>query len=282
MALPTSTVATDNISSLENLPNDTGDSPLTPAQLKAAFDKFAVEWTAFYNTHVVANAATLDDLAAVVTGDIPDGSLSLAKLDTDVATQTELNAVNSDLGGTGRTTETIKGAYDLINLAVPTGTPLMWTTSTPPTGYLKRNGAAISRTTYAALFAVISTIYGAGDGSTTFNLPDDRGLVERGWDDGKGYDTGRVFGSYQADDNKLHGHTFTGTAVPPHTHEYYQYNGTSVGSVYPQRNSADNPTVNATFTTGASGGHTPAGTISNTGSTEVTMKNRAYLPIIKY
>lgn len=69
--------------------------------------------------------------------------------------------------------------------------------STAPTGWLKANGAAISRTTYAALFAAIGATFGAGDGSTTFNLPDLRGQFPRGWDDGRGVDAGRAFGSAQ-------------------------------------------------------------------------------------
>jgi microcystin-dependent protein len=53
-----------------------------------------------------------------------------------------------------------------------TGTILPWSTVTPPSGFLECDGSAVSRSTYAALFAVISDTYGAGDGSTTFNLPD--------------------------------------------------------------------------------------------------------------
>lgn len=71
--------------------------------------------------------------------------------------------------------------------------------STAPAGWLKANGAAVSRTAYAALFAEIGTTYGAGDGFNTFNLPDLRGEFIRGWDDGRGVDAGRAFGSYQAD-----------------------------------------------------------------------------------
>ena len=52
----------------------------------------------------------------------------------------------------------------------------MYAGTTPPDGWLLCDGSAVSRTTYAALFAVIGTTYGAGDGSTTFNLPDLRGL----------------------------------------------------------------------------------------------------------
>lgn len=69
--------------------------------------------------------------------------------------------------------------------------------STAPVGYLKANGAAVSRTAYSALFASVGTTFGAGDGATTFNLPDLRGEFLRGWDDGRGVDTGRVFGSAQ-------------------------------------------------------------------------------------
>ena len=55
---------------------------------------------------------------------------------------------------------------------IPTATIIPWSTASVPSGFLECNGAAVSRTTYAALFAVISTTYGAGDGSSTFNLPD--------------------------------------------------------------------------------------------------------------
>ena len=82
---------------------------------------------------------------------------------------------------------------------VPSGAVLYFAGQTAPTGWLKANGAAVSRTAYAALFAAIGTTYGAGDGSTTFNLPDLRGEFMRGWDDGRGIDRGRAFGSAQGD-----------------------------------------------------------------------------------
>ena len=74
-----------------------------------------------------------------------------------------------------------------------------------PQGWLKCNGAAISRSTYASLFKIIGTTFGAGNGTTTFNLPDLRGEFIRGWDDARGIDTGRAFGSAQAA-SKLLGH----------------------------------------------------------------------------
>lgn len=67
----------------------------------------------------------------------------------------------------------------------------------PPTGWLKANGAAVSRTAYAELFASIGTTFGAGDGKTTFNLPDMRGEFIRGLDDGRNADTARSLGSWQ-------------------------------------------------------------------------------------
>lgn len=86
---------------------------------------------------------------------------------------------------------------DGIEVAPP-GKTAHFAMSTAPLGWLKANGAAVSRTAYAALFSAIGTMYGAGDGSTTFNLPDMRGEFVRGWDDGRGVDSGRVFGSAQS------------------------------------------------------------------------------------
>lgn len=71
--------------------------------------------------------------------------------------------------------------------------------TTPPSGWLKANGAAVSRTTYAELFAAIGTTFGAGDGRTTFNLPDLRGEFIRGLDDGRNIDRGRRLGTAQGD-----------------------------------------------------------------------------------
>ena len=94
---------------------------------------------------------------------------------------------------------------DLLGI-VPSGTVLYFAGQTAPAGWLKANGAAVSRTAYAALFAAIGTTYGAGDGRSTFNLPDLRGEFLRGWDDGRGVDTGHLFGSAQADAMRQHYH----------------------------------------------------------------------------
>lgn len=80
---------------------------------------------------------------------------------------------------------------------VPTGSVFYFATQTAPEGYLVCDGSAISRSSFPSLFALIGSMYGAGDGSTTFNLPDLRGEFIRGYDNGRGVDPGRGFGSWQ-------------------------------------------------------------------------------------
>ena len=81
--------------------------------------------------------------------------------------------------------------------------------TSPPDGYLIANGATVSRVAYPTLFNRIGTRYGAGNGTTTFVLPDLRGEVIRGYDDGRGIDPGRGFGSVQLDALQGHGHQNT-------------------------------------------------------------------------
>jgi len=87
-----------------------------------------------------------------------------------------------------------------------------------PAGWLACNGAAISRTAFAGLFARIGTHYGAGDGTTTFNVPDMRGLFPRAFDDGRGVDPGRAFGSFQDMALQSHAHSASAAAVGDHLH----------------------------------------------------------------
>jgi len=54
---------------------------------------------------------------------------------------------------------------------IPTATIVPWSSSSVPTGFLECDGAAVSRSTYSALFAIVGTTYGAGDGASTFNVP---------------------------------------------------------------------------------------------------------------
>ena len=104
---------------------------------------------------------------------------------------------------------------------VPSGAIMGFALSAVPSGWLECDGSAVSRTTYAALFSAISTMYGVGDGSTTFNLPDYRGEFLRGYDHGRGADpdaatrtnrgdgtTGNNIGTKQIDAFKAHTHTY--------------------------------------------------------------------------
>jgi phage-related tail fiber protein len=88
----------------------------------------------------------------------------------------------------------------------PAGLVAYFARSSAPAGWLKANGAAISRTAYADLFAAIGTSFGEGDGFNTFNLPDARGEFLRCWDDGRDVDGGREFASYQSDRMQDHYH----------------------------------------------------------------------------
>lgn len=114
----------------------------------------------------------------------------------------------------------ISGTSGLQASALPylVGQVCFFAMPTPPLGFLKCNGAAVSRSTYSALFNAIGTLYGAGNGSTTFNLPDARGEFIRGWDDGRGVDAGRGIGSWQAGQ------------MPSHTHRVSTQAGTNGGA----------------------------------------------------
>ena len=166
----------------------------------------------------------------------------------------------------------LNSASSQLGLGNPPGTIITFAGNTAPTGYLACNGAAVDRVTYADLFAVCGTLYGSGDGSTTFNLPDLRGEFVRGWDDGRSIDSGRVFGSTQNSANKSHTHNITD---PGHTH-----NITAI--------SDDDRTVAAGSESGGnavSSGVTDTGvtgiTIDNDGLTEARPRNIALLYCIK-
>ena len=102
-----------------------------------------------------------------------------------------INAVDD-----GNLTTFVNNLVIALGAAAP-GMIQYFATGTPPAGFLKANGAQVSRTTYANLFAVTGTLYGAGNGTTTFHLPDLRGEFLRGWDDGRLVDGGRAIGSGQ-------------------------------------------------------------------------------------
>ena len=104
----------------------------------------------------------------------------LAEL-TDVASDDLLVVVDkSDTSMADSGTDKKVKKSNLVKDTVPAGVIEMFRGSTAPTGYLLCDGSAVSRTTYSALFTAISTTYGAGDGSTTFNVPNLKGKVAVG------------------------------------------------------------------------------------------------------
>jgi phage-related tail fiber protein len=157
--------------------------------------------------------------------------------------------------------------------------------TTAPAGFLKANGAAISRTTYADLFAIIGTNFGAGDGSTTFNLPDLRGEFLRAWDDGRGVDSGRALNTSQASQNLSHAHAATSASAGAHTHtvtlprDMASYTAGSNENAVSGDETRDG---NGSFATSSAGAHTHTITISADGGNEARPRNVALLACIKY
>ena len=125
----------------------------------------------------------------------------------ELATQAETDAGTDTIRAV--TPATLHAAAPSLGIVTPSGTVVAFAGAAAPSGYLICDGSAVSRTTYAALFAVISTTYGPGDGSTTFNLPDLRAEFIRGLDNGRGEDPGRTLGSFQSDQIAAHSHDIT-------------------------------------------------------------------------
>ncbi len=162
--------------------------------------------------------------------------------------------------------------------------------SSAPTGWLKANGAAINRTTYAVLFAAIGTTYGAGNGTTTFNIPELRGEFLRALDDGRGIDTARALGSAQSSQNLAHIHTATSETVADHNHNsgiYTRllrapYAGSLTGFDTTGSGSEQAVGPGDSAAIADAGGHTHVLTIDSSGGAEARPRNVALLACIKY
>lgn len=107
----------------------------------------------------------------------------------------------------GTSSNQIPLVQNVATLAIPAGAIMPFAMSSIPSGWLECDGSAVSRSTYSALIAAIGLQFGAGNGSTTFNLPDLRGYFVRGWSHGSSIDSGRSFGSTQLDEIKAHTHS---------------------------------------------------------------------------
>ena len=174
--------------------------------------------------------------------------------------------------------------FDGANLTgiegIPTATIVPWSDSSVPSGFLECNGSAVSRSTYADLFAIIGTTYGSGDGSTTFDLPDLQDNVAVGKSGTKNLastggantvtSTGNVGGSTA-------NATLSTTQLSPHVHGVLGgYQATNQGSYFLQGNATNR--TNQTSTTGDGGGH--AHNMSATFSGDATSVVQPYLTII--
>lgn len=159
-----------------------------------------------FNTLVsdLANALTTSvasDGQTPMTGNLPMGGnkvigLAAAAANGDAVCYEQIN--NGTLG-----------AY-----FVPSGALIDYAGVTPPAGFLLCDGSAVSRATYAALFAAISTTWGAGDGSTTFNVPDLRGQTTIGSGTGTGLTARTVGATYIGEER----HVLTTTELAAHNH----------------------------------------------------------------
>lgn len=185
--------------------------------------------------------------------------------------------------------------------------------STPPQNTIKANGAELSRVLFWRLWKHAQESgnlvdqsskdkgnFGTGDGSTTFTIPDHRGVVGRGFDDGAGLDSAPTLGRYQADNNKSHNHSMNGAGshnhsgttntTGNHSHSTTHYVAIGNGGSYPVGFGSvggsfgvnTNTTGNHahSFTTSTTGNHTH--TINASGAAEATMKNTTFLYCIRY
>lgn len=137
--------------------------------------------------------------------------------------------------------------------------------SVVPEGFIECNGANISRITYSTLFAKIGTIYGSGDGSTTFKIPDLRGEFIRGFDNGRGTDSGRGIGSWQNHE------------VISHKHRYI-IGGYDDGNFSGGTSGSQNPAADAGGAKLANAGIE----VASYGGAETRPRNRAMMYCIKY
>lgn len=184
------------------------------------------------------------------------------------------------------------GGWVLLNPSVDTtllanvGDIKIWSGATLPTGYLWANGQAVSRSTYAALFSIIGAGYGAGDGSTTFNVPDLCGRAPFGADDMGGIAAkGRVtsagsgiggsltsFGGVQSvtlTTAQIPSHTHTGTTGTQSANHTHSYSGTTSGQSQTHTHSQSISDATAALTPGGTSFHTGSGGAVQTGNASV-------------
>ena len=228
LALKASPTFTGNVGvpagTVSSLPIRRSDDTNTGIYFSAA-DTLDIATGGTRRAHFDSNGITIRDRKALRLRDTSNSNFVAIRAPSDVSSDVTLTLPSSD----GNANDVLQSdgsgnlSFTALPQAVPTGSVHLMASTTVPSGYLKCNGAAVSRTTYADLFAEIGTAFGAGDGSSTFNVPDLRGEFVRGWDDSRGVDSGRNFATAQGDQNKQHNHSATATSTvtdPGHNHVY--------------------------------------------------------------
>lgn len=151
----------------------------------------------------------------------PTGSSDLTSPDHAGQHADANDAIEALQAKVGINSSAVTSSHDyLIRNNTPSGVINMWATASAPTGWLLCDGTAVSRTTYAGLFAVLGTTYGAGNGTSTFNLPNFKGRVPVGLDSTQvEFDAlGEVGGAKT--------HTLVTAEMPSHTHTQDSHNHT--------------------------------------------------------
>lgn len=178
-----------------------------------------------------------------------------------------------------------KEYFDTMMTRIPPGLIGYYAMTAPPAGWLRADGSQVSRTVYSALFAAIGTLYGSGNGSTTFHLPDLRAEFIRGLDNGRGVDSGRSLGSTQFSANLYHSHY--GSTDYSGYHNHLITNRGDRAPMFPMSQEGNRvygdedyyPTVPSY--TEAGGGHSHSVSISGDGGGESRPRNVAMLACIK-
>jgi hypothetical protein len=171
---------------------------LDTVETNAKDDQTAAEIKTLLNSNQLVTAQFAND--SITADKIADDAVNDSKLSHTGVTAGTYGTASAipalTINTQGRITAASTNAVS-IPAGIPAGAVMAFAQTTAPSGWLICNGTAISRTSYAALFAAIGTTYGAGDGSSTFNLPELRGEFIRGLDNGRGIDSSRANGSFQ-------------------------------------------------------------------------------------
>ena len=288
LALKASPTFTGNVGvpagTVSSLPIRRSDDTNTGIYFSAA-DTLDIATGGTRRAHFDSNGITIRDRKALRFRDTSNSNFVALRAPDNAASDITLTLPDSD----GNANDVLQSdgsgnlSFAALPQAVPTGSVHMMATTTVPSGYLKCNGAAVSRTTYADLFAIVGTAHGAGNGSSTFNVPDLRGEFVRGWDDSRGVDSGRNFGSAQSDQNQQHNHSASATSTvndPGHIHQVQYSNSDSGDGVIEESGtglSGQEPTLSATTGITVS----TSVSIGNSGGSEARPRNIAMMYVIK-